>query len=161
MTLFWRWTVDRSLADAMLSTALRLSLEEQEEGVPHPVPSPSGVAKCLRQNYYRGIRQPIDYVADNGESYISAKSGTLTEDVLAILLTQTPYDRLGMSAPIQSIQRNVSLAHPEYISCAGGEADAVATLEDGHMFLVEFKRKGVFDILSLWRRGLLDAIPDE
>ena len=149
---------DRQLAQQLLDAALRLSNARPERNVP----SPSSVARCTRQNWFKAHDVPKTHEPDNGESVIAAETGRLSEQFLIQVVEEAG---LGLAIFAQDDEEGRELVEEELatLSLKGGQVDNIVSMNvgDGPPALVEFKRKGVFDILNLWKSGLREAIPDE
>ena len=156
---------DRQLAQQLLDAALRLSDARPER----EVPSPSSVARCTRQNWFKAQNVPKTHEPDNGESVIAAETGRLSEQFLIQVVEEAG---LGLAIFAQDDEEGRELVEEELatLSLKGGQVDNIvepadpsttATTDPLDRVLVEFKRKGVFDILNLWKSGLREAIPDE
>lgn len=150
--------MSRALADKFLAGAVALSKE-------HPSrhrPSPSSVARCTRQNWYseKGVPPTED---PDGESYISAESGRESEKVLTAILNASGIARVEHLTEEERELKPFQLAR---VSLRGGQLDQLGFTpgnenDDGDLVLVEFKRKGVMDILMLWEKGVRESQPDE
>lgn len=145
--------------DALLGAARQLAAEDSGRGVP----SPSSTPKCTRRNWYIAKGQDPDNFPDNGESYVAAESGRLTESLLASLVEKAGIGIMQHSylEGDQFQARELTPEECERIGTVGGQVDNVAVGPGGVAFLVEFKRKGVFALKDLHRDGILEAEPDD
>lgn len=135
---------------------LKAALELAAEQPPRAVPSPSVVMRCYRQVWFMGRGYDRDNIMDNGESYISAESGSATEGVLAAIVEKAGFGKV--------LQRNVALSPRQCnkIGMVRGECDGLMETPSGEIVVLEFKRKGVFDMLDLLRtNSVAEAKPDE
>lgn len=148
--------IDRKTTKELLAAALRLADARPDRNVP----SPSSVSKCTRQNWFKAKGTAKTNQPDNGESVIAAETGRLSEAFLIRVVEEA-----GLGVPVYVTEdeslRELSAAELEEVSMKGGQVDNIIRPDDGERFLVEFKRKGVFDMLDLLRDGLREAKPDE
>ena len=148
--------IDKTTTKELLAAALRLSDARPDRRVP----SPSSVSKCTRQNWSKAHGVERDNQPDNGESVIAAETGRLSEAFLIRVVEEA-----GLGVPVFVTEdeslRELSASELEEMSMKGGQVDNIIRPDDGERFLVEFKRKGVFDMLDLLRDGLREAKPDE
>lgn len=147
--------LDTSAAQtAFLSAASSLSAERKGRAVP----SPSSVAKCFRQLWYKGTdAEPTE--PPDGESYVSAETGRLTEGLMAGILERSGLVKRMIYQTEE--ERELEPWELERMGFAGGQHDHLAESHDGDLILVEFKRKPAFKIKDLAKRGLQVVEPVE
>ncbi|KKN01641.1 hypothetical protein LCGC14_1125740 [marine sediment metagenome] len=146
-----------SLSDQFLAAALKLADERPDR----PSPSPSSVMRCTRQNWLKMRGYPKTHQPDNGESYISAETGRVSEPVLTqILLAMDPPLVVGILFETEE-ERELSADELAKVLMAGGQVDNVGVTAEGEHVLIEYKRKGTFGYLDLLRKGLREGAEDD
>lgn len=152
--------MSRELANKFLAGAVRLAKAHPDRHRP----SPSSVTRCTRQNWYSETGVPKTEEPD-GESFFSAESGRMTESLLSAVLNESGIARVEYLTEEERELQPYQLAR---VSMKGGQFDQLGFTpghskeDDGDLVLVEYKRKGVYDILDLWRKGSVrEAKPDE
>lgn len=159
-----------SLEGEMLQQAA-LQIRREEEG--RKVPSPSSYSRCMRQTVGKALGLGVDNEGElDHESLMAAESGRMTENVLRDLIEaagigtilRTDEELVAASTKVAAM---TSLMDHEFsskilstIGMKGGQFDDLMIanaykgmpkgLKAGDLVLVEYKRKGMFNFLSLW-----------
>lgn len=146
----------RQLAARFLDGARKCA----EDSPPRHRPSPSSISRCTRQSWYSETGAPPTETPD-GESWISAESGRESEKSLCRALNASGIARVD---PLTEEERELQPFQLKRMNIRGGQIDQLGFVgrarqkdadgeweDDGDLVLVEFKRKGVYDMLDLWR----------
>ncbi len=148
---FGNSTLEKKLLNACVALA--------EEQPTRAVPSPSSVNDCFRRNWFRA-RGTTPTEKPDAESFIAAESGRLTEPLLAMIVWKAGLGAVARGSAGGRL-RELDALELDPLNLSGGELDATLLTPEGEEVVLEFKRKGVFRILDLRRKGLLEAEPND
>lgn len=142
----------------LMEAAVRLAKKRNAASKRH-VPSPSSVDNCTRRNWFSETGIPPSQDPD-AESFFSAESGRLTESLITDVVNESG---LGCVEPLTEGEREIPKVALARFNLGGGQFDQMMIEpgvrgEDADVVLLEYKRKGAFDILDLHRKGLREAI---
>lgn len=135
---------------------LAAALDLGEARPDRAVPSPSSVNKCTRQNWFKARGEPKTDQPDNGESVIAQETGRVSESFL-LQMACVAYNAYPIYQQEDDDTRELRPAELARVSMAGGQVDNVLRMPDGEEVLFEAKRKGVWDVIDLTRRGVREA----
>lgn len=127
------------------------------------VPSPSSVGRCTRQNWAKETGVPTDNWPDD-EVVIASEGGTYTEPLLQAILDESGIVKTLLDQ--DDAAREMDEDQLEILSMNGGQLDNIGVSDGVYLkkgtYLIEYKRKGVYNMADLWREGdVKTGAPDD